>query len=542
MKFFTLILLLAISSGTALADEFPFTPPKNFIWQPQYTAVHHPVYTDNLMAQRYFDQGLTFLYAFNHDAAYWSFLRAAEVDPKMAMAYWGQALVLGSNINIQITPKRADIAYEAIQKALQLSDKYPESEREYILALSKRYDRNEKDSKKLAEAYSQAMKKLVDKYPDDVDAAVLYAESLLDLNPWNQWSKDGKPLPGTMEAVDTLENVLKKEPNHLGANHYFVHVIEASPYPERGLMSAHRLKTLLPSSGHLLHMPSHIYLQVGDFHQSVMANLKAVAADYEYIRQYGKGGIYPIHYLSHNLFFLCRSYAMEGNFEGAMKAAIELNELYLPHYRRMPELESYAYQPIFVLLRFNRWRDILNLPKPSSEMRTTNLLWHFARAMALIQLGDFQLAEKEKTVFLEGKRKMAPEINYGYNLASKILTIAEYSLEARLAEAQGRNEDAINNLQQAIDEQETLRYNEPPDWYVFMDESLGGLLLRMQRPNEAERIFRMELAAHPRNGRALFGLKESLLAQSKAYDYYWVNRQFQEAWRYSDTPLTIKNF
>lgn len=243
LVFYGLMTILGITSLGA--DEFPFEPPQNFILQPKYIGLHHPVTTQQVMAQLYFDQGLTFVYAFNHDAAYWSFLRASQVDPNMPMAYWGMALALGTNINMEITPKRSQVAYDAIQKALRLASQGPKSEQDYIRALAQRYSNDpQADPKQLASAYSQAMRELSNQYPDDLDAANLFAESLLDLDPWNQWTLEGAPRPGTLEAVEKLESVLKRDPQNLGANHYYIHVMEASSYPERALMSAKRLGKL----------------------------------------------------------------------------------------------------------------------------------------------------------------------------------------------------------------------------------------------------------------------------------------------------------
>jgi tetratricopeptide (TPR) repeat protein len=382
------------------------------------------------------------------------------------------------------------------------------------------------------------MRELVSKYRDDLDATVLFAESLLDINPWNQWSLEGKPLPGTMEAVHTLESVLKRDPTHLGANHYYIHAVEASKHPEVALVSANRLKTLLPSSGHILHMPSHIYLLVGDYHEAARTNEEAVAADREYIRQYGEGGIYPVHYLSHNYYFMSRAYTMEGNFDRAKDAADELLQFYLPHFKHMPELEEYASAPLTVLITFHRWKDILNIPKPNDEMKTINVLWHFGRSIAFAHLGDLTKALEEQTNFDKEKDKLSVELKFGYNEAKKILTIADLSLKATLAEVQNKNSEAFNFLTQAVAEQDTLHYDEPPDWFFPIRETLGGLLLRTKKSKEAEIVFREELKRHPRNGRALFGLKESLKDQSKLYDYYWVNEEFQKAWKYSDSQLT----
>jgi hypothetical protein len=528
-------------AGSLTGDEFPFEPPQNFTLNPKYIAVHHPVNTSQVLAQLYFDQGLTFLYAFNHDAAYWSFLRASEVDPHMPMAYWGMALSLGSNINMEITPKRSQAAYQVIQKGLQLALDGSESERDYIKALSSRYSNDANfDQKQLAINYNQAMRELSNKYPDDLDANVLFAESLLDVNPWNQWSVDGKPLEGTMEAVRKLQSVLRKDPRHLGANHYYIHAVEASTHPEIALMSAERLKTLLPSSGHILHMPSHIYLLVGDYLQAAKSNEEAIAMDREYIREYGLRGIYPVHYLSHNMYFLSRAYTMLGCFEDAKQAAQELTVFYAPYFKQMPELEYYASSPLTVLVTFHRWKEILEMPRPNPDLQMTTVLWHFGRAMAFAGLGDVSKAITEQRLFLEEKKKLSDEQAFGYNKAYQILRIANDSLEAKLAEAQGNLHKAVDFLKKAVAEQDTLRYNEPPDWFFPIRETYGGLLLRMHQFSEAEAVFRDELKRHPRNGRALFGLRESLQAQSKTHDLYWINDQFQKAWRYSDSPLTVK--
>jgi hypothetical protein len=458
----------------------------------------------------------------------------------MAMAYWGMALALGSNINMEITQNRSQVANAAIQKAIKLASNSPQSEQDYIHALASRYSKDlHADPKLLAIEYSKAMRELSNKYPDDLDAAVLFAESILDLNPWNQWSLDGKPLEGTMEAIRVLQSVLKKDPNHLGANHYYIHAVEASHHPEIALMSAERLKTLLPSSGHILHMPSHIYILIGDYLQAARSNEAAVAEDRAYIREYGMQGIYPLHYLSHNLYFLSRAYTILGRFEDARQAASELATFYVPHFNHMPDLEYYASAPLTVLIAFHKWKEILELPKPSDDMLMTKVLWHFGRALAYANLGDLSQAIKEQRMYLEEKKKLSVEQAFGYNKAFQILTIADHSLEAKLAEIQGNDLKAVEFLKKAVVEQDSLHYNEPPDWFFPIRETLGGLLLRMEKPAEAELIFREELERHPRNGRALFGLKESLRAQSKSYDLYWVNHEFEKAWLYSDIPLTI---
>ena len=533
------IVSFLLFSMMLLADEFALEPPQNFVLNPKYIALHHPVQTTSHEAQLYFDQGLSFIYAFNHEAAYWSFLRASTADPNMAMAHWGMALTVGMNINASITPERSKVASDAIQKAAQLASQ--ENERAYIQALAKRYSADPKaDQKKLAQDYSDEMAKVTVQYPDDLDAATLYAESILDLDPWAQWTLEGKPLNGTMKAVRTLESVLKRDPNHLGANHYFIHAVEASSHPEIALMCAERLKTLLPSSGHILHMSSHIFMMVGDYHQAALSNEAALAADRAYIRNYGVRGNYPVHYMTHNYYVLFRAYTMEGRCEIAKAITHDLTEFYVPHFRRMPELEYYATAPLSVLITFHRWEELLKMEQPPEEMKVYSVLWRFGRALAFAKLGNVAKAQEERALFLKGKDNLLPsDISFGYNRASKVLLIAQYCLDGQLAEAQGQFSQAIDFIDKAVKEQDTLRYNEPPDWFFPVRETLGGIYLRAHDPAKAEKVFREELQRHPRNGRALFGLRESLKEQSKLSDYYWINVAFQNAWMYSDIQLTI---
>lgn len=541
MRIFVFQLLMALASFLpTYAAEFALQPPPNFVLSPKYIAVHHPVKTNQVAAQLYFDQGLTFAYAFNHEAAYWSFLKATEIDPSMAMAYWGMALVLGPNINMGITPARSKLAYELVRKAEQLADNSPGNERAYIAALKQRYSDDPKaDQKQLAQQYSQAMKEVVRQFPDDPDASTLYAESILDIHPWNQWSNDGTPFEGTKEAVEVLENTLVKYPEHLGANHYYVHAMEASPNPSRALLSADRLKTLLPSSGHILHMPSHIYILVGDFHQAVNSNLNAVAADREFIREYGNRGVYPVHYLSHNYHFLSQAYSMEGNYEGAKYAAKQLQALYLPHFESMPELEQYASTPIFVYLRFHKWKELLAMPEPPSNMHITRAMWHFGRSVALAHSGNMNAAKEEQRLFMEEREKVPASTRYGFNQAANVFQLAQYFLEGKLAEAQGQTTEAIEKFKKSVQAQDQLSYDEPPNWLFSVRESLGASLIKERKLQAAEEVFREDLRRHPRSGRALFGLRAALTAQSKWSDYYWVNQSYQDAWRYSDVDLNI---
>lgn len=524
------------------SHSFLYTPPQPITLVKGLGNLSHPVTTSVPQAQAFFNQGLTLIYAFNHDAAYWSFQKAAELDPKMPMAYWGMALALGPNINMDIDQEREHKAYELIQKALLLSADSPPNEKDYIQALSKRYS-NEKhpDLKLLATQYNQAMKALAEKYPYDLDAATLYAESSLNLNPWHQWDNSGEPLQGTLEIVALLEHILKWDPNHLGANHYYIHAIEASKHPERALMSAQRLRDMLPASGHILHMPSHIYILVGDYHMAAICNEKAVKADQDYIRKFGLDGIYPVHYMSHNLYFLSRAYALEGRFSKALNAAEELRCFYSPHFSTMPDLEYYEPAVLFTLLRFHRWNEILDLNAPVSEMKISTLLWHFGKSMAYSALGDKKNAQIEQKIFLDEKFKISDSTKFRYNQAKNVLQLAEYQLNAKIAEMNNDHTLAIEWLNKAVDLQDKLYYNEPPDWYFPLRESLGALLLKDKQYQKAESVFNTDLEKHPLNGRSLFGLWKSLEAQAKLADAYWVKQEFDTAWKYSDISLTIQD-
>lgn len=534
------LLVMLLVSARLLAHEFPYDPPKNFSLFVAKGRVHHPVSTTNPEAQDYFDQGFTLLYAFNHDAAFWSFKKASELDNKLAMAYWGMSLALGSNINMDITEQREEKAYHLIQEALKLSDSATENEKAYIKALSKRYSNDKNSVKPTKEnAYHEAMKEVVKQFPDDLDAATLFVESGLNLHPWDQWDIKGNPMEGTLPLVETLESVLKRDPEHLGANHYYVHILEASKNPEKALMSAHRLRYLLPSSGHILHMPGHIYLLVGDYHKAVVCNEQAVAVDNDYIKKFGMDGIYPVHYLTHNLYFLSRSYSMEGNYQRAYEVGKELYSFYAPHFKGMPDLEYYAPTALFVLVRFQQWEDVLAMQAFPEGMKTTNVLFHFARGVAFAEKGDLNSAREEQRIFLEGKKQISPDAKYGYNKAKPILEIADLTLKAKIAEAEHDPQTAIQNLEQAVAVQDTLHYNEPPDWFFPIRESLGGIYLQNNQMKEAEKVFRDDLDKHPRNGRSLFGLLTSLEAQDRKTDAFWIRRELEKAWKYGTIKLSV---
>jgi len=504
---------------------------------------HHPVSTDNPEAQQFFDQGLKWVFAFNHDEAVRSFKRAAELDPKLAMAYWGIALALGPNINLDVDPEREKAAYEAVQKALVLAATAPEHERAYIEALAKRYSIDPNvDLKKLAVDYKNAMGELARRYPDDLDAATLYAESAMDLNPWKHWNKDGTPAEGTEEIVAVLESVLRRDPHHMGANHYYIHAVEASPHPEWALPSAQRLETLAPAAGHLVHMPAHIYMRTGDYDASARQNQAGAEADRAYFQNNDAQGIYRLGYYSHNLHFLAVARSIQGQFSDAKKAADQLVKHVGPYVKEVPFLEGFMPTSTLVLLRFHRWDDILQSPEPDPGMAVTTALWRFARGMAYAATGKVEDAEAERKAFGAVMETVPPETPFGLlNKAGDILNIAQNVLDAKIAMARGDKKSAIGLLRKAVEMEDNLSYDEPPSWYPPVRESLGGALLRNGDYAEAEKVFRVDLEKNPRSGRSLFGLMESLKAQGKTYDAQWAQKEFEAAWQNADTQLRVED-
>jgi tetratricopeptide (TPR) repeat protein len=504
---------------------------------------HHIISTKSSEAQGFFDQGLTLVFAFNHEEAARAFRRAAELDPQSAMPFWGIALALGPCINLDVDPPHEKAAYVAVRKAMSLAQHVTESERAYIEALARRYSVDPKiDLKKLDADYAHAMRELSKRYPDDLDAATLYAESLMDLRPWKLWSLDGHPAEDTDEIVAVLESVLRRDPDHIGANHYYIHTVEASTHPERALASAGRLETLAPAAGHLVHMPAHIYLRVGDYPAAARSNALAAETDRVYLRDSGTmGSMYDMMYYAHNLQFLAAAHSMEGRFADAKQAADELIAHVHPMVHDMPMAEAYLPTPIFVLVRFHRWDEVLKIPPPEPSLAMTTAFWHFARGSAAVAKGQIGMAEAERRN-LETARKETPaelEFSFYFNKAQAFLDLAANILDARIATAHGDRERAIEYWENAVRIQDRLNYGEPPEWFYPVRESLGRARLLNGQADQAEAVFRADLEQYPRNPRSLFGLLKSLEAQKKTSDAEWVRREFEAAWKSADVALEL---
>ena len=493
---------------------------------------HHPIATISPGAQTFFDQGMTMLFGFNHPAAARSFQRAAELDPKAAMPHWGIAVVLGPNYNQDIDlidPAQHKEAYEALERAISLSADAPARERAYVAALAKRYTTNLKtDLRKLQVDYKNAMGELTRAYPDDLDAATLYAESLMNLRPWKLWSPDGAPAEGTEEIVRVLEKVLRRDPDHIAANHYYIHAVEASPYPERALPSADRLLRLVPWAGHLVHMPAHIYIRTGDFERAARANELAVKADQRYFRRTNDKGPYRMGYYTHNLQFLAFARAAQGNYTEARRAADKLLAIVKPEVAQEHMMEALAQAPLLVQLRFHRWDEILKAPAPDQKLLLSRAFWRYSRALALAANGKGNEAAEEQRAFEAVRKEVPAKALPGNNTTDKVLGVAAAVLEARLA---NDPDTAITHWRRAVELEDALAYGEPPDWYYPVRESLGAALLRAGQAAEAEQVFREDLKRNRRNGRSLFGLMESLKAQRKIAESELVSQEFARAWK-----------
>jgi tetratricopeptide (TPR) repeat protein len=506
---------------------------------------HHVIRTTSPEAQRYFDQGMDYLFAFNHDEARRSFQKAADLDSGAAMPLWGVALAVGPNYNdIDIGHAREEQAFDAISKAKQLAAQGSDLERDYIGALATRYaQETNHDLKVQGERYAKAMAALTAKHPDDLDAATLYAESLMDLHPWQLWTADGKPVAGTTEIVSTLQSVLLRDPNHVGANHFLIHAVEASSNPAVALASAERLKTLAPAAGHLVHMPAHIYQRVGDFNDSAIANQQAMVADDAYVNAEHLNGVanmYDTMYLTHNIHFLAAACMMEGRADCAIDAANRLFKHVAPSVAGNKQIEWYLPTQPWVLTRFERWDEILKAPAPPKEMAYLGAMWHYARGVAHTashQASQAAMERKALADFLQSLPADAiPDFN---NPARSVFELALTALDARIAEAAGDRAQAIVLWQKAVKLLDTFAYNEPADWYYPVRESLGGALLRDHQAVAAEGVFRRDLQLNPNSGRSLYGLWQSLLMQHRDADAALVKSQFDAAWSHATIKLRI---
>jgi tetratricopeptide (TPR) repeat protein len=504
-----------------------------------------PVSTRHPEAQRWFDQGLALTYGFNHDAAERSFLRAAEFDPDCTMCWWGAALVLGPHVNAGMDPENNGAAWHRLQRAMSASATASDQERAYVRALAARYAENPPaDRRTLDEAYAVAMAELVRKYPDDLDAATLHAEALMNLQPWDYWDEDGRPKGHTAEIVARLEGIIGRNPDHAGALHLYIHAVEASEDPARGVAAADRLRDLIPAAGHLVHMPAHIYARVGRWHDAVIANRRAIEADDAYLAICRPApGVYPLGYVPHNHHFLWFAASMGGESKTALEAAEATGERTSdPELMRTPGFEAmqhFALTPMFADVRFGRWEALAAKPAPAEDLPYMEAMWHYAQAMAAVHLGRIEDARRHHAALVERSVNPVIEAMLVWERYSLIhgVRIAERSVAAELAAAAGNDEDAIAALREAADMEDQIPYDEPPGWHMPVRHALGAKLLATGRAAEAEAVYREELRRNPENGWSLFGLSQALVAQGREDEAAGFERRFREAWAHADVQL-----
>ena len=525
-------LLLALLLPAAAQHHPVMTAEKPVVLYKGLGVWKHPIATRNAEAQKFFDQGLALLYGFNRYESLRSFRRAAELDPQSIMAYWGMAMAQGPYINMDGDPS-FDLkgACAAVEKGK--TARGPERERAYLEATATWCPEYR------PAAYIDAMRALAGRYPDDVDAATIYAESLMIPVRWRWYAADGSPAAGVAEAERTLEAVIRRWANHPGANHYYIHAVESSPTAERAVPSAYRLMGIVPAAGHMVHMPGHIWLVLGDWETAASLNERAAAADREYFAATGvTSGTYTPYYL-HNLDFVRYARSMQGRKADALRAADALAAGAEPMTHSMPEMvETIAPTVLFTYVRFGEWDHVLKTPQPGAGQPLSAAMWRYARAVAMAARGDRAGAAREREAFEAQKATVPAGGLWGQNKTADVLALASEVLAARIAEAP---REAVPHWRNAVAMQEALVYDEPPDWYYPLRESLGAALLRAGQAAEAERVLREGVKRSPHNGRMLFALMESLKAQGKTEDADWVRREFDAAWDKADVKLRLED-
>ena len=524
------------------ADAPPPAPGMPLAPRLQNLGVHtFPVSTRVERAQLFMNQGLNLVYGFNHAEAARAFAEAARLDPSLAMAYWGQALVLGPNINAPMDPKDEPKAFELAQKAVAMRANATPRERAYIDAVAARYTGRADDRAKADRAFADAMKRVVEQFPTDLDARTLYAEALMDLRPWNYWTRDGVPQAETPAIQAALEQVLAAHQNHPGALHLWIHLWEPTDTPERAEAEADRLLPLMPGAGHVVHMPAHIYQRVGRHADVIKANLLAAKADEDYITQCKAQGLYPLAYFPHNLHFIWMGASASGRKALAVESAQKLANA-IPHEAlgSVPILQGFVVVPYWALVRFAEWDRILADPGPRHATPFTRGVWHFARGMAFTAKNQLDSAEQEllKLATLVADPSLKGQTTFSSNTGVAILRIAPEVLAGEMAARRQQWDKAILHLDRAVRYEDALIYQEPPDWHAPVRQNLAAVLMAAGRPDEAEAVYWEDLKKNPENGWSLFGLAQALKAQGKDDDAAPIEARFRKAWKEADYSLT----
>jgi tetratricopeptide (TPR) repeat protein len=536
IKKFTAIVVISLWTGCATSQKQTVSIEREL----RLGNHHFKVSTHSKEVQRAFDRALSLTYSFAHHAAEQEYRRAAQLDPNLAMAWWGIALVNGPHINFPMVPtNKAWTAWDALTKANELAPNASELERDLITALNQRYAAQQpEDRKPLDLAYADAMRELWRKYPSNPDIGALFAESMMDLRPWDLWQANGAPQPGTAELVAALEKTLWLNPKHPGANHYYVHAMEASPRPWIAEKSADRLRKLVPDSGHMVHMPAHIYARLGRWDDAVTASVRAMEADKLYRAKFPRPGFYAM-YMAHNAHFLGWTAMIQGRESDAIKNARTMVNSVPEDFLRDfgPVVDGYLAFVPEVLMRFGKWQEILDEPKPIGDLPYSQAIWRYTRAAALAALNRIPEARAEQTVFEASANQVPRDGIFGNNSTTNLLQIARLTLAAEIAVKEKKNDEAITNLRQAAAIEDNLTYDEPPDWMQPVRHTLGAVLLRAGIPAEAEMAYREDLQKYPENGWSLFGLAKSLRAQGKDSEARKIDRRFKKAWKRSDIEL-----
>jgi tetratricopeptide (TPR) repeat protein len=503
-----------------------------------------PVSTRNRQAQTFMNQGLNLAYAFNHAEARRAFREAARLDPNLAMAYWGQALVLGPNINALMEPNEEPQAYELVQKAMSLRSRATPRERAYIEALAQRYSGKAEDRQPRDAAYADAMRSLHERFPNDLDAAMLYVESVMDLRPWGYWQRDGAPHARTDDVVELTERVMARHPKHPGAVHMYIHLMEGTSTPEKAEQAADTLQTLMPAAGHMVHMPAHIYQRIGRYADAIKANQLAVAADEDYISQCRAQGLYPMAYYPHNIHFLWFSATEDGQSRLAIESSRQLaSKIDDDTLRSLPLTAGFRMVRFYALTRFGRWEEMLKEPEPPAFSAVLRSAWHYTRGLAFVATDRLANADEElkKIEALKTDPSMAQPM-FSPNLSSAILAPASEVLAGEIAAARGNFDVAIAHLDKAIRLEDSLVYTEPSEFHFPPRLALGAILLKAGRPAEAETVYWEHLRRHRENGWGLFGLTQALRAQNKTADAALTEARFKTAWARADITLTASRF
>ncbi|WP_346819790.1 tetratricopeptide repeat protein [Rapidithrix thailandica] len=504
---------------------------------------HHFKVTTNVeKAQTFFDQGIRLTYAFNHAEAHRSFMEAARLDPTCAMAFWGQAYALGPNINDPMPDNERRLkAYEASEKAKQLMMHATEKEMAMINALSKRYSKNVmSELGELNQTYVEAMKEVVERYREDADIQTLYGAAIMNTMPWNYWDNEGNPNPGTMDAKKALETAMKLNPEHPGAHHYYIHMVEL-PYPETGIVSAEKLGSLMPGAGHLVHMPAHIFIRIGRYEEAVKSNIGAIEADEDYISQCYAQGLYPLAYYPHNIHFLWSAASFLGDSRTALEASKKTAEkIPVSELNTFTFLQDYFSTPMLANLRFGKWNEVLTTPQPGKDYKHVMLIWHYTRGIAFLRKQNMKDA-KEELMAIE-KMLEDPDLetliaNYT-NPTINVAKVAQRVLAGEIAAANGDYQMAIELLKEGVKFEDELVYSEPAAWHIPVRQTLGAVFLKANMPVEAEMVYREDLEINRNNGWSLIGLHNSLKAQGKNPEAKETKKQFDKSWELSDMMIT----